>query len=129
MITIAAVTLADWRGNAAVSLRIYTNADFTAQSGNIHPKSVQSNGASLGTFYRSVDCTVDGAGNALTIPQLQLDSTVDSPDNPAATYSAVLFDETSGEPVQQFGTRGSFAMPADPANTSWATIFAAEASE
>ena len=130
MITIAAVTLQDWQGNASgISLLIYTNADFTAQSGNIHPKSAQSNPASLGTFYKSVPCTADDQAATLAIPQVQLDSTVDSPDNPGATYSAVIFDTVSGKPVQAFGTKESFDVPADPVNTSWATIFTGEASE
>jgi hypothetical protein len=127
LITIAAVTLPDWQGNATgISLLIYTNSEFTAQSGTIHAKSVRSNLASLGTFFKSVPCTVDGTGD-LVIPQLQLDSTVDSPDNPGATYSAVIFDATSGKPVQPFGTKECFEVPADPADTTWATIFTGEA--
>lgn len=127
LITIAAVTLPDWQGNeAGIELLIYANSEFTAQSGTIHAKSVRSNSASLGTFFKSVPCTVDGTGN-LTIPQLQLDSTVDSPDNPGATFSAVLFDTASGQMIQAFGTRECFGIPADPINTTWATIFTAEA--
>jgi hypothetical protein len=128
MITIGAVTLEDWHGNAAgIELVIYTNADFTAKSGKIHPKSLQSNPASLGSFYKAVACTVDDQAATLTIPQVQLDSTVDSPDNPGATYSAVIFDTASGKPVQAFGTKASFTVSDDPANTTWATIFTGEA--
>jgi hypothetical protein len=128
-ITIASVTLPDWQGNSEVSLLIYTNEDFTAQSGNIHPKSVQTNPLSLGTFFRNVPCDTTTTPGSLIIPAVTLDSTVDSPDNPGATYSAVLWDVVSGKPIQNFGTTGQFAVPATPTPTTWATIFAGEADE
>jgi hypothetical protein len=129
-ITIAAVNLADWQGNQdGIFLLIYTNADFTAKSGAIHPKSVRDNPAGLGTFFRSVACGYDAPTAALQIPQVQLDSTEDSPDNPGATYSAVIWDSASGKVVQPFGTKAAFTLPADPVNTTWATIFTGEAND
>jgi len=128
LITIAATNLNDWQGNTSgIFLLIYTNDDFTAQSGAIHPKSVRENPLSLGTFFHSVPCTV--ASGVLQIPQVQLDSTEDSPDNPGATYSAAIWDSASGKTVQSFGTKPSFTVPAAPASTSWSTIFTGEAEE
>ena len=126
LITIASVTIPGWQGNTAgVSLRIYANAPFTAESGTIYPQSVMTNPISLGTFFQSYACTV--ASGALTIPAVELDSTVDSPDNPDATYSAVLWDGASGQPIQQFGTRSQFTLSPSPTSTTWAAIFTAEA--
>ncbi len=128
LITIAATTIPGWQGNSSgVSLRIYVNEDFTAQSGTLYPKSVTANPSSLGTFFQSYSCSV--AAGQLGIPQVQLDSTEDSPDNPDATYSAVLWDSASGKPIQTFGTQSQFAVPAGPVNTTWAAIFAAEVNQ
>ena len=128
LITIASVTVPNWQGSASgVSLRVYANQSFTAQSGNIVPKSVLSNLASLGTFFDSTACTV--SAGSLTIPAVTLESTVDSPDEPGATYSAVLWDGASGQPIQTFGTQGSFPVQSTPTNTTWAAIFSAGADE
>src|ERR1700761_6637248 len=103
LITITTVTIPGWQGNTTgVSLRIYVNGSFTSQSGTIYPQSVLTNPSSRGTFFQSFACTV--TSGALTIPEVQLDSTVDSPDNPDATYSAVLWDGTSGMQIQSFAT-------------------------
>jgi hypothetical protein len=126
-ITIASVTVPNWQGNTAgIVLRIYFNEAFTAASGTIYPKTVYSNAAgvaSLGTFYQTNACTV--TGTSLEIPAITLDSTTDSPDNPGASYSAVLWDSTTGKPIQPFGTFRSFVL--DPTHTSatWSAIFAA----
>lgn len=126
LITIASVTVPGWQGNTSgVSLRIYANASFTAESGTLYPRSVLANPASLGTFFQSIACTV--SDGALTIPEVQIDSTVDSPDNPDVTYSAVLFDSSSGKPIQSFGTDSQFTVSPSPTSTTWAAIFTAEA--
>jgi hypothetical protein len=128
LITIASVDIAGWQGNASgISLRIYANQSFTAQSGDIIPRSVLANPASLGTFFKSVACTV--ASGVLTIPAVTLDSTVDSTDNPDATYSAVFWDGTSNLPIQTFGHRGQFPVPVSPTPTTWAALFATEANQ
>jgi hypothetical protein len=131
LITIATVTIPGWQGNTAgVVLRIYSNADFTAQSGTFYPRSVRSAPASLGTFYRSYACVAAaGPPPTLQIPQVQIDSTTDSPDNPGATYSAELWDSTSGKTIQRFGTFDRFALGPAQTNTTWAAIFAAEADD
>jgi hypothetical protein len=122
LITIAAVTIPDWQGNTSgVSLRIYTNENFIAQSGTIYPKSVLANPASLGTFFQSVVCTISGAD--LTIPEVQIDSTTDSPDRPDATYSAVFWDDDAEQPIQTFGICKKFSVAASPTSTTWAAVF------
>lgn len=128
LISIASVSIPNWQGNTSgVSLRIYANAPFTAQSGTTYGLGSQNNPASLGTFFQSEPCTV--SGGLLVVPAFTLDSTTDSPDNPAATYTAMLWDGASGQPVQSFGTFAAFALPATPASTTWPQIFLTEATE
>jgi hypothetical protein len=128
LITIASVIIPNWQGNTSgIALRIYANAPFTAQTGTLYPIGLPNNAASLGTFFQSIACTV--ASGSLTIPAVTLDSTTDSPDNPATSYSALLFDGASGKVIEPFGTFAAFALPATPASTTWAQIFLAEATE
>jgi hypothetical protein len=125
-ITIASVTIPGWQGNSSgVQLRIYTNQSFTAASGTIYPKSVTLAPSSLGTFFQSYTCSV--SAGSLIIPAVTLDSTVDSPDNPNASYSAVLFDSQSGKQIQSFGTFAAFSLNPSPTSTTWAAIFTADA--
>jgi hypothetical protein len=127
-ISIASVTISGWQGNTSgVQLLIYTNQSFTSASGNIYPQSIRCAPASLGTFYQTYTCTV--SSGSLVIPAVTLDSTTDSPDNPDATFSAVLFDSTSGKQIQTFGTFSSFSLDPSPASTTWAAIFTSEADE
>jgi len=126
LITITSITIPGWQGNTTgVSLRIYANSAFTAESGTIYPQTVLSNSASLGTFFQSYACTV--SSGSLVIPEIEIDSTTDSPDNPSATYSAVLFDSTSGTPIQHIGSQCQFSLSPSPTSTTWAAIFATEA--
>lgn len=125
-ITIASATIPGWQGNTSgVQLRIYANQSFTASSGTLYPQSNANAPASLGTFFQVYPCTVSGGG--LVIPAVTLDSTTDSPDNPDATFSAVLFDTQSGKQIQPFGTFPSFPLNPTPTSTTWAAIFSAEA--
>ena len=127
-ITIAALNVPNWQGNTSgISLRIYANAPFTAESGTVYGMGVQNNPGALGTFFQSIACTV--SNGALQIPQFTLDSTADSHDNPTATYSAILWDGSSGQKIQSFGTFAAFALAANPNPTTWAQIFLAEATE
>jgi hypothetical protein len=128
LITIASVVIPGWQGNTTgIQLRIYTNADFTASTGTLYPKTIVPNikTAGLGSFYQANPCTV--SGTTLTLPAVTLDSTTDSPDNPNGTYSAVLFDSISGKQIQDFGTFSAFSLSPTPTSTTWAAIFAAEA--
>ena len=125
-ITISSTALNGWQGNSTgVQLRIYTNSAFTASSGNVYPITQLTNPASLGQFYQAFNCTV--SGTTMTIPSISLDSTSDSPDNPNATYSAVLFDSQSGQAIQSFGTTTQFTLLPTPTTTTWGAIFAAGA--
>lgn len=125
-LNIATISIAGWQGNASgVSLRIYANSDFTDAAGGFHPRTVPANLAtpSVGAFFQSIECTF--SNGALVIPAVTLESTTDSPDNPDATYSAVLWDDASGKQIQKFGTFGSFAVPPALASLTWAAIFTA----
>lgn len=135
-ISIASVTISGWQGNlSGVELLIYTNQSFTAESGNIYPQSSRCAPVSLGTFYQSYSCYVTPAGSSpptpatITIPEVVLDSTTDSPDNPDATFSAVLWDSASGRQIQTFGTFPSFSLDPSPTSTTWAAIFTSEADQ
>jgi hypothetical protein len=125
-ITIASVTIPGWQGNTSgVQLRIYTNSSFTAESGTLYPQSNIYLSQTIGTFYQSYACSV--SSGSLVIPAVTIDSTTDSPDNPAATYSAVLWDSQSGKQIQPLGTFGQFSLTPSPTSTTWAAIFTAEA--
>ena len=126
-VTIASATIPNWQGNTlGVVLRIYNNASFSAQSGTIYPQSMLTNPAGLGTFFQAFTCTV--SGGSLVIPAITLDSTTDSPDNPQATYTAVIYATSSGQPVQTFGTTPTFYLNPAPTSTTWQAIYAAEGS-
>ena len=126
LITISSANIYGWTGNNSnVELLIYTNGSFTSANGNIYPASIPTNPASLGTFYQVYPCT--SANSILTLPAVTLDSTTDSVDNPAATYSAVFFDAGSGLQIQPFGTQQSFSLSPTPTTTTWGNIFAAGA--
>jgi len=122
-VEIASLVISGWQGGSSVSLRIDTDQTFTSSAGNVWPCTIKSNPASLGTFYQLYACAI--TGTELTIPQISLDSTVDSVDNPAATYSASFVDTSCGQIIQPFGA-GSFSVPPSPSSTTWAKIFAAE---
>lgn len=131
LISIASLTLPSWQGvGNNVSLFVFINSSFTAESGTYCPVTIRENlpyggRQSTGTFYLAYPCTV--SGGALTIPALSLDSTTDSPDNAAgATYSAVFWDASVGNIIQPFGTFESFPLPSTPTSTTWAAIFSTE---
>lgn len=124
IVSIAATQLANWQGNSSgVALRIYANQSFTASDGTLVQRSRLENPASLGTFFFAVACTVQSG--ELIVPAVQIEPTTDSTDHPDATYSAVLWDSTSGKPIQRFGSADSFAVA--PGVTTWSQIFAAAA--
>lgn len=124
LITIAPVVLPHWQeADTGVQLRVYFNQSFTAQTGTLYvgsrcPFAVRASGAG---FYAAYSCVVSEEG--LTIPQVQLDSTTDSPDNPDATYSAMFWDVQTGQLIQSFGTFSEFSIGPGAANTTWADIF------
>lgn len=126
LITIATVTVPNWQGNTSgIVLRIYVNQSFTAATGTIYMQTVNANASSgLGTFFQANDCTV--SGTELEIPAITLDSTTDGLDNQSSSYSAVLWDSTSGKMIQPFGTYSKFTLSATPTSITWAQIFTGE---
>lgn len=74
-----------WRLTGTVKLRIYANQSFMSSGGQFIP---QGTPGAPNTAYLEVTCTV--LSNVLTIPGFEIDSTVDSLDNPWATYTAEL---------------------------------------
>jgi hypothetical protein len=128
---IAPVTLPNWQGvSDSISLFIYIHTAFASAGGSLYPATVEHNLpyngiCTSGTFYIAAPCTV--SGSSLTIPAISLDSTTDSPDNPNALLSAVLWDTAAGQPIEHLGTFTRFSLPAEPTSTTWAQIFATEA--
>ena len=128
-VTISPVTLSGWSGlSTGVALYVFCNDAFTGSDGTLVPKTVRDNVKNgLGTFYQSFACTVNNG--QLAVPAVQLESTTDSPDNPDASYSAVLWDSTTGMAIQSFGTRQSFALSPTPTTITWAAIFSGQADQ
>lgn len=128
-VAIGSVTLSGWSGlTTGVALYVFCNDAFTGSDATPVPKTVRENVKNgLGAFYQSFGCTV--TQGQLAIPAVTLQSTVDSPDNPGATYSAVLWDQNSNQQIQSFGTFASFAVSPTPATTTWAAIFSGEANQ
>lgn len=106
-------TIYRWPGSTAF-LRIYCNSAFFNSTGAFIG---QGNAASVNSYYLQVLCTV--VGNVLYIPSFQIDSTTDSPTNPAATYTAVLFT-SNGARVGNF--LANFGVPQIPANQTWMSL-------
>ena len=128
-VTIDSVTLSGWSGlTTGVALYVFCNDDFSGSDGTLVPKTLRENVKNgLGAFYQSIACTV--SQGQLVIPEVTLESTADSPDNPSATYSAVLWDQNSNQQIQSFGTFASFAVTPTPTATTWAAIFSGEADQ
>ena len=127
-ITIATVTIPNWNNGpvTGVALYVYCNAAFTASDGTIVPQTQRPNVTTgLGTFFQIEICTT--SGSSLVVPAITLESTTDSPDNPNATYSAVLWDTNSNQFIQTFGTFTNFSLPNSPTSTTWDAVFTANA--
>lgn len=128
-VTIGPATLSGWSGlSTGVALYVFCNDAFTGSDGTLVPKTVRENVKNgLGAFYQSFGCTV--SQGQLAIPDVALESTADSPDNPTATYSAVLWDQNSNQQIQSFGTFAAFSISPTPTTTTWAAIFSGEADQ
>lgn len=111
----ATVTPNLWHFTGAVKLRIYANQQFFNSDGQYVPQGTPGQAASA---YLEITCAV--AGNELTIPSFEIDSTVDGLDNIWSTYTAEL---VAGGKRKPFLT--NFAIntlqPGDP-STTWAEI-------
>jgi hypothetical protein len=85
-IAVEAYNTADiWRLTGPVKLRIYANQSFWTSDGQYIP---QGTPGQANTAYLEIAGEV--LANVLTLPGFEIDSTVDSPDNPWATYTAEL---------------------------------------
>jgi len=67
-----------------------------------------SNPSNLKTFFQTCACTV--ASGALTIAQVIIDSVTGSTDNSDATFTAVLWGNSSGKTAQGFGAESAFSL-------------------
>lgn len=78
-----------WRlGGTTAKLRIYANQSFKTSLGQWVPQGTPGH---TDTFFLEVDCTI--ADGELTIPGIEVDSTVDALVNPFATYTAEIVSE------------------------------------
>src|SRR5688572_21292982 len=121
-ITITSQTLPNFNwlprksGTGVVLLRIYADRPFTQ---NVSPfTTIQPGSPQSGQTYLQKKCDLsapDASGNqVLTIPQLTIDSTVDSLDSAGrgARYSAYFFEASSGRLLAVYGGFESFEIPA-----------------
>lgn len=131
-ITITTTTINIWQGvGDSIALFVLVNAPFTSSDGGMYPATVErhlpyAGRPASGTCYFSVACEVGGGGSTLTIPAITLPSTTDSPDNPATSYSALLWDTAAGAPLQQFGTFSRWTLQPSydgSTNITWADVF------
>ncbi len=121
-ITVSTVTIPSWQGNpSGIQLRLFNNVSFTAEGGTIYPQSVLANGQNIGTFFQIFPCVDSGSPPTLglTIPEIVIDSTTDSPDVPTATYTAILWDTNQSRMVQVLGT---FSVPSTGTATATETL-------
>lgn len=115
-VTIEAYNTADiWRFTGPVKLRIYARQSFWSSDGQFIAQGTpgQSN-----TAYLEIDGEV--IANVLTLPGFEIDSTVDSLDNPWTTYDAEL---TAGSKRIPF--LNSFAvntLPEEQESYTWAEL-------
>ncbi len=101
-----------WRlGGSTASLRISANQPFDTIDGQYIPKGRSASN----DFYLEVDCTI--VGNVLLIPAFEIDSTEDSPTNPAADYTATLV--TSKRALIRPAFLSNFRVPATLPNVTW----------
>ena len=123
-ISIASASVPNWQQTSDVQLRIYPLQSFEAADGSLEVQgSPSADVATAGNWFESVACTL--TGTTLTIAACSLESTTDSPDNPAATYGA-FFYTTEGQQIGPFGAFAKFVLPATPTSTTWAAIEAAQ---
>lgn len=83
-----------WYSDVPVELRIYANSAFTSSDGQWIPR------GSTRENYLPIAGSI--VGNVLTFPSFEIDSTVDSPDNPFALYTAEVVEVTTGRRLQTF---------------------------
>lgn len=123
LITIASVTIPNWQRDSDVELRLFADASFSAQSGDLIVQGDPSENAEKSdNFFVRAACTL--SGTSLTIASVQLDSTLDS-DVPSCHWQAWFFTP-DGVRIGAFGEFQRFVLPASPTSTTWAAIAAAQ---
>lgn len=115
-VLIEAFSSADfWKLTGSVKLRIYANQSFWTSNGQYVPRGTV---GSANTAYLEVACTV--LGSTLTIPDFEIDSTVDSLDNIWATYTAELV--TDGKRVSFLANFAVNTLEAGDPSLTWGEI-------
>lgn len=115
-VTVEPFNTADfWRLSGPIKLRIYANQSFWTSDGQYIPRGTK---GAANTAYLEVTCAV--AGNVLTIPEIELDSTVDGLDSPWATYSAEFV--AGGRRVTFLDNFAINTLAAGDPSTTWAEI-------
>lgn len=125
LVTLGTQTLDNWAGSGTgATLRIAANSTFTSSGGAIVAGQYDPS-----PWYRDLVCTVgtrvDGQGGTvrtLLIPTIEIPSTADSPDNPAARFSFYVKGSLDSEFVPLPGF-GSIAIPAQSPLT-WQALLA-----
>jgi hypothetical protein len=103
-----------WRlGGETAFLRIFANQSFDTSDGEFVPQSHVNSG-----LYLEVPCQI--SGYSLVIPEVELDSTEDSPTNPRATYTATLVTFRKNVIKPEF--LSSFRVPSTAPNTTWPNL-------
>lgn len=100
-ITVSSYSVPNWQYGAPASVRIYVNSTFIDSAGILHV--AQATGGL--NFYQSLTCSV--SGTTVTLPSFTIASTTDSPTNPSATYSFILYSGT----IRKDTLAASFKVP------------------
>lgn len=85
-IQVQALTISNWHDSSAAQLRIYCDHGFHASTGNYVPQGSPGDGAA----YQSLTLTYSSGASTLTIPQFNIDSTLDGLDYRYSHYSAFI---------------------------------------
>lgn len=106
-IQISALTLSNWQDPSTTNLRIFANRGFTVSTGEYISKGTPDDNASA---YISLACIYDAGLHTLTIPQFNIDSTIDGVEYAHTKYGAYFFDDL-GRKVRAHSGFVSFAVP------------------
>lgn len=108
-------TADNWRLRGPVKFRIYADQSFFNSDGQYVAQGTPGNS---NTAYLEVDCTA--VANVLTIPSIEIDSTVDALDNPWATYTAEIVAQ--GRRVPFLANFPVNPIAEDDPSTTWGEI-------
>jgi hypothetical protein len=123
LITIATINLSGWQRDSDVQLRFYADQSFIASDGTLVNAGNPSEDQTVSdNWFVAAPCTV--ASGVVTVPQVQLYSTLDS-DTPNAHWQG-WFYTAEGERICPFAEFAKFMLPATPTPTTWAAIAAAQ---